>query len=62
MQNRSLLEIKKNDRNYQLILDPNSPLGECYDVICELQNYIIQLMNKVSEDMKKAQKEEESED
>jgi hypothetical protein len=42
--NKSQLEVKKNDRLYQLTCDPTSPLGELHDVLVEMRNHVIQVM------------------
>lgn len=36
----TLLEVKKNDRSYVLSMDPLSPLGEIYDVLHEMKQFI----------------------
>lgn len=43
----TLLEIKKNERNYVLSLDPLSPLGEIYDVLQEMRHFIFQKIKDV---------------
>lgn len=42
IKNATVLEIKKNERSYQLVLDPSSPLGELYDVLHEMKAYVFQ--------------------
>ncbi len=38
--NISVLEIKKGERIYQLLLDQQSPLGEVFDALCEMRGYV----------------------
>jgi hypothetical protein len=43
----TLLEVKKNERTYSLCMDPLSPLGEIYDVIHEMKQFIFQKIKDV---------------
>lgn len=40
------LESVKGEKTYRFTCDPQSPLGEAYDVICEFQNFIIERMKE----------------
>lgn len=40
-----ILEVKRNDRVYQLQMACDSPLGEIFDALCEMQSYIVQSIN-----------------
>lgn len=44
IKNQTILEVKRNERVYQMHLGSDSPLGEIHDVLCEMQMYIIQTM------------------
>lgn len=55
IRSQTILEIKRNDRVYTLLLDPMSPLGETYDVLMEMKQFV---MNKMQEIDKKAAQEE----
>jgi hypothetical protein len=44
IKNQTILEVKRNDRIYQLHLGSDSPLGEIHDVLHEMQMYIIKTM------------------
>ena len=46
----SILEISKESRKYQLILSPDSPLGECFDVLTEMRSDILKLINERSKE------------
>ena len=55
LKQQAALEVKKDERVYSLSLDSNSPLGEVYDVLCQMRGYIIQRMvdeQKLSEQPK----------
>ena len=52
---KTILEVKKGERIYSLELDPNSPLGEIFDALAEMQ-FII--MNKMKESQPKPKSEE----
>lgn len=54
----AVLEVKKEERVYRLHLNNDSPLGEVFDVISEMQSFIIEKMkNSIPEkqDDKKAE-------
>lgn len=38
--NNSILEVKKGDNEYGFHCAGNSPLGEVYDVLSEMRNYV----------------------
>lgn len=45
LKNITSIEIKKvkedQERVYQMICDNHSPLGELYDVLCEMRGYVV---------------------
>ena len=49
IKNKTAIEIKKGERVYELILSPESPLGEVYDVLCEMKALVY---DKISEAQK----------
>ena len=44
------LEITKNDKLHQYILPPDSGLGDCFEVLTQLRQFIFE---KIQEEMKK---------
>lgn len=44
---QAVLEVKKNERVYTLILPADAPLGEAFDVITEMRGYVIDRCNEV---------------
>lgn len=49
MKQKISLEISKNEKVYQLVLDPDSPLGECFDVLTQLRAYVFEKIKTESE-------------
>lgn len=45
LKQKSVLEVKLNERLYSLELDPLSPLGEVYDAINQIRGYVIERIN-----------------
>lgn len=45
---QAILEIKKDDRTYQFHLSPDSPLGEVFDILCEMRAFVINRLNEAS--------------
>lgn len=41
----TVLEVVKGDRNYKLIMESDSPLGECFDVLCEMRGQVLEVIN-----------------
>ena len=60
------LEVKKQEREYFFGCDPQAPLGEIYDALCEMQKYIADRINqsipKREDEQKKECCEQECED
>lgn len=52
----TVLEKIKESREYRLILSPDSPLGECFDVLTEMRADILKMIN----DSQKPESQEES--
>lgn len=42
--NKTNLEVKRESRTYFLVCEQDSPLGEVYDVLNELRNYVVERM------------------
>lgn len=57
LKNKTVLEVKKGERIYQLELYSDSPLGEVFDVLCEMQGFVI---GKIKESQ--PEKKEENQD
>jgi len=53
LKQKTLLEVKRDDREYVLECAPDSPLGQLYDVLNEMRSYIITRIT----DEQKAQQE-----
>ena len=55
--NKVVFEIVKNDRNYQLQCDNTAPLGELYDVLNEMQAYLVEIIkqNSIKEEKPKSE-------
>ena len=50
---KTMLEVIKDERSYELHLSDTAPLGEIYDVLNQMRNYIIQRIeqeNKAQEE------------
>lgn len=43
----AILEVKKNDRIYQFSLPADSPIGEIFDVLCEMRGFVFSKMETV---------------
>jgi hypothetical protein len=48
IKNRTIIEKKMGERVYELVLDPQSPLGEVFDVLCHMKSFVLEKMNKAS--------------
>lgn len=55
---KTVIEVVKDERVYQLSVAPESPLGEVYDVLNQMRNYIIERI----EQERKAQHEVKEEE
>lgn len=47
IKNFTIIEKVKDSRDYRLILSPDSPLGECYDVLTEMRGDILRMINEL---------------
>lgn len=45
LKQKVVLEVNVKDKHYQLECFPDSPLGEVYDVLCQMKAYVIQRMS-----------------
>jgi len=56
------LEVRKEDRIYQLNLPVNCPLGEVYDVLYQMRSYIVDRLKEAQKsDQPKESEQEKSE-
>lgn len=46
IKNKTQLEIKTGERFYTLQCDPDSPLGEVYDALFKMMNYVMQRIDQ----------------
>jgi hypothetical protein len=58
IQYRTALETKRNERHFCLVCDNDSPLGEVFDVLCEMREYVIGRMQEVQKKDKPQSQEE----
>ena len=42
VKNKIVLEVKKDDRLYELVCDNNSPLGELYDSLSQMLHFVVE--------------------
>ncbi len=57
------LEVKRGDKAYSLYCEPDSQLGEIYDVLSEMSRYVVSKINelqKASEPKQEAAPEAEA--
>lgn len=57
LKNKSVLQVIREGRVYELSLSNESPLGECFDVLSEMQGYIIKRIQE-SQEIKEEPKQE----
>lgn len=55
VKNLTSLEIVKGDRTFRLILDADSPLGECFDVLSEMRAFVVQKIQEAEQQAKQAE-------
>jgi septum formation topological specificity factor MinE len=55
------LEVVKGERRYQLILSNDSPLGECFDVLCEMKAHVLSVINQFEAEKEKKAAEQPTE-
>lgn len=58
MKQKISLEISKKDNLHQYILPPEASLGECFDVLTEYLQYVVEKMKSISETKREEKKEE----
>lgn len=46
IKNKIILEVKVVERNYQLEVFPDSPLGEIHDALCMMKAFILTKMQE----------------
>ena len=59
LKNKVTLEVKKGENEYALHLGPNSPLGEIYDVLIEMKDFVVSKLNEHAEASKKLEDSQE---
>lgn len=59
-ENEISLKVERNGKEYYLVCDRESPLGEVYDVICIFKNHIIQNMQNDEEKKQSSNADEAS--
>jgi|HubBroStandDraft_3_1064219.scaffolds.fasta_scaffold387691_2 hypothetical protein len=57
LKQQTILEVKKDERVYQMQCAPESPLGELYDALNQMRGYVI---NRILEEQKQQHQEEEA--
>jgi len=53
LKNKAGLEYSTGDRNYQFIVDPDAPIGECFDALVAFTSHVKDLLQKAEEAIKK---------
>lgn len=56
------IDLKKGERVYRLICQIDAPLGEIYDVLCEMRGVVIQKIQEAERASQSEAKAEESQD
>ncbi len=56
IKNKTVLEVKIGERSYELNVSPDSPLGELFDAITQMQSFVVSKINDQS--VKKTEEEE----
>lgn len=56
IEQKTVLEVTHNERLYKLSVLPDSPLGDVYEVLNQMRNYII---DRIEKEQKKEQDAEE---
>ena len=49
MTENTKIEVKFNERSYILECSPDSPLGELYDAVTQIRNFVINKINQENE-------------
>lgn len=49
IKNKIILEYKIDDRIYQMMMDSNAPLGEIFDVLCQMKSLIVSKINEIDQ-------------
>jgi hypothetical protein len=50
IKNKIVLEVIRGERTYEMVLSPDSPLGEAFDAITEMRNYLVERINQVEKE------------
>ena len=61
IQSKTHFEITINDRKYELICEPSSPLGELHDVICQFKGEIVGKIQEIMTQETQSESKEEEE-
>lgn len=58
-----ILEVKRGERAYQLVIPDGCPLGEVNDVLFEIRNFVVgKIMEAIKADQPQKPQEEEPKD
>jgi len=52
IESRTVLKIEINERKYELTMSPQSPLGEAFDALCQMQGFVSQRIKEHTEAQK----------
>lgn len=59
---QTVLEVKVNERIYQLFLASDTPLGEAHDAIMQMKGYIVDRMVAAQKEQEDEVKRQQAED
>lgn len=62
LENRSVLKVQKGEREYLLYVSNDSPLGELFDVLCDMKGFVyekIQDQQKIEDEYRAKDREKE---
>jgi hypothetical protein len=49
IKNKTVLHYKIGERNYNLEVEPDSPLGELHDALIAMRNFVIDKMKEIDQ-------------
>jgi predicted transcriptional regulator len=58
--NKTSFEVIKGERTYQLLMENDSPLGEIYDVLFEMRNYLVKRAEQTLQQDRRPEENKES--
>lgn len=62
VKNKIALEVKRDERLYELICDNNSPLGELYDCLSQMLHFVIEKIKETEAAVAEKKAEDEKKD